>query len=280
MPRGPKKHLKRMAAPKKWMLDKLGGVYAPRPSTGPHKLRESLPLVLLMRNRLKYALRGREVLMILMQRLVKVDERVRTDIKFPTGIMDVISIEKNNEHFRILYDEKGRFIAHKISAEEATYKLLKVKKRMMGAKKIPFVVTHDGRTIRFPDPLIRAMDTIKFNLKTNKIESFIKFDVGNVAMAVGGRNAGRVGVIVNVKRHHGEHTIVHVEDSIGKVFATRESNIFVIGKGKDAIISLPSKKGIRLTILEESKNRLEKEATKKKEAKKGEEEDIKGEDNF
>ena len=49
---GPKKHLKRVAAPKHWMLDKLTGVFAPRPSTGPHKLREYLPLIIFLRNRL------------------------------------------------------------------------------------------------------------------------------------------------------------------------------------------------------------------------------------
>jgi len=35
MARGPKKHLKRLHAPKAWMLEKLGGVFATRPSTGP-----------------------------------------------------------------------------------------------------------------------------------------------------------------------------------------------------------------------------------------------------
>ena len=45
MARGPKRHLKRLNAPRHWMLDKLGGVWAPRPSTGPHKLRECLPIV-------------------------------------------------------------------------------------------------------------------------------------------------------------------------------------------------------------------------------------------
>ena len=34
MARGPKKHLKRLNAPKHWMLDKLGGVFAPKPSPG------------------------------------------------------------------------------------------------------------------------------------------------------------------------------------------------------------------------------------------------------
>ncbi|GCA63883.1 ribosomal protein S4e, partial [Kipferlia bialata] len=58
--RGPRKHLKRLNAPSHWMLDKMSGVWAPRPSSGPHKLRECLPLVLILRNRLKYALTYRE----------------------------------------------------------------------------------------------------------------------------------------------------------------------------------------------------------------------------
>lgn len=85
--RGPKKHLKRLHAPKAWMLDKLGGVYAPRPSTGPHKLRESLPLVIFLRNRLKYALTNCEVKKIVMQRTIKVDGKVRTDPNYPAGFM-------------------------------------------------------------------------------------------------------------------------------------------------------------------------------------------------
>jgi small subunit ribosomal protein S4e len=69
------------------MLDKLGGTFAPRPSTGPHKLRESLPLVIFLRNRLKYALTNTEVTKIVMQRHIKVDGKVRTDINYPTGFM-------------------------------------------------------------------------------------------------------------------------------------------------------------------------------------------------
>lgn len=99
--------MKRLAAPSSWMLDKLSGTYAPRPAPGPHKIRESLPLVVLLRNRLKYALTGREVLAITAQRLIKVDNKVRTEPCYPTGFMDVVSIEKSGEHFRILYDVKG-----------------------------------------------------------------------------------------------------------------------------------------------------------------------------
>merc|ERR1711936_812208 len=150
MPRGPKKHLKRLNAPKHWMLDKLSGNFAPRPSPGPHKLRECLPLAILLRNRLKYALNYTDVTKIMMQRLIQVDGRVRTDKTYPAGFMDVITIEKTGEFFRLLYDVKGRFICHRIGADEAGYKLCKVKKVSAGTGAIPYLVTHDARTIRRP----------------------------------------------------------------------------------------------------------------------------------
>jgi small subunit ribosomal protein S4e len=252
MARGPKKHLKRIAAPRHWMLDKMGGVFAPRPSSGPHKLRECLPLVILIRNRLKYALTSKEVKMILMQRLVKVDGKVRTDTGFPTGFMDVVSIEKTNENFRLLFDTKGRFIAQRVIPAEAKFKLCKVKKLQTGLNGVPSLTTHDGRTIRYPDPLIKANDTVKFDLEQNKIVDFVKFDTGNLVMITGGHNLGRVGVIVSKERHPGSFDIIHIKDALGQQFATRSGNVFVIGKGTKSMVSLPAKKGIKRSVLEES----------------------------
>jgi len=251
MARGPRKHLKRLAAPKHWMLDKLSGTWAPRPSPGPHKLRECLPLVILIRNRLKYALTGREVTQILMQRLVKVDGKVRTDAGYPAGFMDVVSLEKTNEHFRLLYDTKGRFTVKRISESESSYKLARVKKVYLGKGGIPLATLSDSRTIRYPDPNIKAHDTVKFDLKTNKITNFVHFEQGNLAMIIGGRNLGRIGVIVNRERHLGGFDIVHVKDAAGHSFATRLSNVFVIGRGTKPLISLPKGRGIKKSILEE-----------------------------
>ena len=120
MVRGPKKHMKRSNAPKHWMLDKMGGMWAPRPSTGPHKLRECLPVILILRQRLKYALTGREATQICMQKLVKVDQRVRTDPNFPAGFMDVISLDKAGDNFRLLYDTKGRFVLQPLTKRRNT----------------------------------------------------------------------------------------------------------------------------------------------------------------
>lgn len=58
------------------------------------------------------------------------------------------------------------------------YKLCKVKKIIIGTKGIPHLVTHDARTIRYPDPLIKVNDTVRIDLDTGKITDFIKFDTG------------------------------------------------------------------------------------------------------
>ncbi|KAK3943113.1 40S ribosomal protein S4 [Diplogelasinospora grovesii] len=249
-----KKHQKRLSAPSHWLLDKLSGVYAPRASSGPHKLRECMPLIIFVRNRLKYALNYRETKAIMMQRLVKVDGKVRTDITYPAGFMDVITIEKTGENFRLIYDVKGRFTVHRIQEEEAKYKLGKVKRVQLGRGGIPFLVTHDARTIRYPDPLVKVNDTVKIDLETGKIQDFIKFDTGAIAMVTGGRNIGRVGVITHRERHDGGFNIVHLKDAIDNTFATRESNVFVIGQEKPWV-SLPKGKGVKLTIAEERDRR-------------------------
>lgn len=155
--------MKRVAAPKAWYLGKLKGVYATRPSAGPHKLRECIPLSVLLQLRLKYALNRNEARKIVKDRegLIKVDGKIRRDHRFPLGIMDVVSIEKTNEHFRMLLDIKGRFQPHRIDAKEAGFKLVKVTSKQIGKAKIPHISTNDGRTIRFPHPDIEINDSIK-----------------------------------------------------------------------------------------------------------------------
>merc|ERR1719161_3436497 len=245
-----------MFAPRHWMLSKLKGRYAPKPSAGPHKYRESLPLIVMLRNRLKYALTYREVKMIVMQRLIKVDAKVRTDMFFPAGFMDVVQIEKTKENFRLLYDTKSKFVLHKVQKDEASYKLCRVKSIFRGPKGTPYCVTHDGRTIKYPDPDVKVNDTIRFDVNTGKCLDYIKFEIGNVAMVNAGNSIGRVGIIMHRERHPGSFEIIHLKDSAGHSFATRLNNVFVIGKGAKPWVSLPKGNGIKLSIIEDRAQRM------------------------
>jgi ribosomal protein S4E len=207
---------------------------------------------------LKYALTGRETKVICIEKNVKVDGKVRTDPNFPAGFMDVVEIPKSNDQFRLIFDTKGKYALHRISDEEKAFKLCKIKRAELSLKKIPIVVTHDGRTIRYPDPAIKVDDTIKVDIATGKIIDHVKFESGNVAMITKGRNTGRVGIVVHVEKHPGSFDIVTVRDSSGHVFSTRQENVFIIGAGETPAISLPKGNGIKLSILEERESLIKK----------------------
>jgi small subunit ribosomal protein S4e len=78
-------------------------------------------------------------------------------------------------------------------------------------------------------------------------------------LVTGGNNIGRVGVLQHVEKHPGSFDIAHVKDANQNSFATRVSNIFVIGEGKKPIISLLPNKGLKLTPIEERDERHKRE---------------------
>ncbi len=96
------------------------------------------------------------------------------------------------------------------------------------------------------------------NLQTGEVESLIKYENGAQVLIIGGNNIGRVGVLQHIERHPSSFDIAHIKDSNGHHFATRSSNVFVIGEGKKAVISLLPSKGIKLGLIEERDLRLKK----------------------
>lgn len=165
--------------------------------------------------------------------------------------MDVVTIERTNESFRILLDTKGRFLPHRIDQKESGFKLCKVLQKKIGKSKIPYIVTHDGRTIRFPHPDIEISDSVKVDLATGSVQSIVKFANNSICMITGGNNIGRIGTLQSIEKHPGSFEIAHILDSHGNKFATRQMNVMVVGDGKEPLISLPKGEGIRMTLMEE-----------------------------
>jgi len=263
---GVPKHQKRLNTPSRCLLHKTAGVFNYKINAGPHKAAKSMPLGNIIRYTLKYALCGEEVKKIVKAGMIKVDGKVRTDYKFPVSIMDVVSIEKTGEHFRCFYDTKGRFKFLRLNSDEARYKLCTVEKKMIAKNNVPYIVTHDGRTIRYPNPDIKVGDTVEFQIMSKnerdeesnyKVTNWIKADTGNLCVITGGHNIGRIGTTQSAVKKAGSATMVKVKDTVGHSFNTKKENIFVIGKGSKSMMTLPADKGIKKTITEERNARLE-----------------------
>merc|ERR1711918_274857 len=136
-------------------------------------------------------------------------------------------------------------------ADECEFKLCRVNWLQLGAKGIPFISTHDGRTIRYPDPLVKVNDCVKVDLATGKMTDLIKFETGASVVVTKGKNNGRIGVITSRDKHPGGFDIINVKDTKGRQFATRIGNIFCIGKKDEAnLISIPKGRGLKEGILE------------------------------
>ncbi|KAJ3911451.1 hypothetical protein F5877DRAFT_11602, partial [Lentinula edodes] len=79
------------------------------------------PFTVFLRNRLKYALTGRELIIYPAGFMGALSSPLRQLMSYPLKI-----------HFRLLYDVEGRFAIHCITPEEATFKLLDFKKVAIG----------------------------------------------------------------------------------------------------------------------------------------------------
>jgi len=251
MARGPKRHQKLINAPSSWMLSKMSGVYTYKCGAGPHSAQHSIPLAIILRNILKLSQSYNETKAILAQGLIMIDGKVCKNANHPVGIMDVLSIPSMKTYYRILCDVKGRFKLVDISKNEASYKLLKVSKVMMGAKKVPILVSHDGRTIKHSIVGLHVGDTIRYDLNDRKILGVSKMMVGAPVLAWAGNNKGRIGHIIAENKILGKDSYIKCVDSRGNEFVTVKSYLMVIGEGQKLWTSIPAGNGLRYTNLEQ-----------------------------
>ena len=63
---------------------------------------------------------------------------------------------------------------------------------------------------------------------------------------------------MHIEKHPSSFDIAHIKDANGHSFATRSSNVFIIGEGKKPVISLLPQRGIKLGLIEERDVRLKK----------------------
>lgn len=229
--KGQKRGLKRSKAPKMWSIARKERKWTINVHPGPHN-KEAIPLAFILRDYLGYALTLREAKRILNERKVKINGIVRTDFKFPIGIMDVIEIPVTGESYRMLPDWKGNLIMHPIKKEEAHFRPLKIVGKHLVNKGAIQLRFHDGTTLHVGKEVKYMCDgTILYDFESRSIRDYFPFAKGNYAVITGGRNVFRTGNITRVDKNMVE--IVGEES-----YKTLKDNVFVIGT-KESAISLP-----------------------------------------
>ncbi len=230
-------HNKRYNAPtEKWGIPTKESFWAPSPAPGPHSADTSIPLIVVLRDILRYTETSKEAEHILAERKVEVDGKVTTDKNRPVGLMDVISIPDISENYRVLFDQKGKFRLLSIDESQAGWKPVRIQDKTTLKGGITQYNLHDGTNIRTEDgSKYKTKDVLKLQLPSRKILDSLEFGEGQMALVTGGDHIGELGTIKEYEVIRGSQpNFVHFESGI----TTVEDYAFVVGKDKP-IIEIP-----------------------------------------
>lgn len=224
-----KDHLARLAAPKTWHIDRKRNVFITKSAPGPHGLQSGMPINVILKEILKYAVTTREVKKILNTNEVKVDGIARKDFRFPVGVFDTLEFPSISEQFRIILNKSGRLGLIKIKKEEVSVKPSKIVGKTMVRGKLQLNL-YDGKNILVTSGNYNVGDSVLLSLPDQKITKHLKLDKKSSIFLVGGKHTGEIGHVEDVI----QNKIIY-KDSSGNLVETLKKYAFVVGDSKPLV---------------------------------------------
>lgn len=224
----PKRHMKRLTAPKTWPIERKGTTFVTRPNPG-NAFRLSLPITIIFKDVLKYCKTSKEVKRILQDKEVLCDGKRRKDSRYPVGLMEVMSIPAIGEAHRVLLSTKGKLVLIPIDKKEIDTKLCKViNKTVLKGGAIQLNLS-DGRNLTVKKNEYAVNDVVVLDTKSNKVAKHLKLGEKAHVLLVGGKHMGANGKITKIT-----DKLVEVEAQ-GMKITTDKKFAFVVGEDKPII---------------------------------------------
>ncbi len=224
-----KSHLKRLDAPKSWVIPRKEHTFITRPSAGAHSMDLGMPLAVVLKDFIKAANTTREVKRALGIKHVVVDGKRVRDHKRIVGLLDIISLPENKENYRMTLGEDGTLMIKKIDAKEANHKLAKVIGKTMVKKGKLQVNLSDGRNILVGKDDVATGDSLVIEVPSQKVIEHLKCQAGAQILIIGGKRKGEQGKIVDIIKDE-----VLYQSKTGK-FTTLKDYALVVGKDKPVV---------------------------------------------
>ncbi|MBS3054826.1 MAG: 30S ribosomal protein S4e [Candidatus Aenigmarchaeota archaeon] len=221
--------LKRYAMPTFWPLERKTKKYAVKPLPGPHNSKTCMPIGIFLRDAMKFADTMKEAKDIVNRSLVKVDGVARRDVKFPVGVMDIITVGK--ESYLALPKKNGmRFLKSPAAA-----KLAKIKNKTVLKKGRMQLNLYNGRNIIAETGDYSTGDTLMIDVQSGAIKGVLKMKVGSQGLITEGKNVGTAGKIKKIVSTTGSEAEIIVLESEGTDVVVPKDYVFVIGEDSPVI---------------------------------------------
>ncbi len=226
-------HIKSLTKPKPFVHISRKWRWTVSPSPGPHPKEKCIPLLMIIRDALKFAMTSKEAKKILKEGKVKIDCRVVKEHNYPVGLFDVISIESINKYYRLVPSQDVLSVVE-IGKKEADRKLCRIEnKTMVRGKKLQLNL-HDGKNILIDKDSYSTFDSLLISLPSLEIIDHVKKEK-SLSILIGGKNIGLQGVWETEAVTKGSmRNLVSVKLE-GREIQVPKDKVFPVGKDKPLI---------------------------------------------
>ncbi|VVC01871.1 30S ribosomal protein S4e [uncultured archaeon] len=201
----------------KWLL---------APAPGPHAKADSVSAGVLVRDVLGRARSIREAKKILNSGGLLVDGKKIKDVRFPIGLMDVVSLPSEKMHYRVVL-QGPNMVPKKIGAEAASMKYLKVIRKHVISGGKTAITFHDGRNY-LGDNNLKTGDTCVLSVPGFKLLSHIKLAPGAQCLVTEGKHRGDVARLEKIIERPGSHESEVLMKGAAGDFVTVAKYLFAI----------------------------------------------------
>lgn len=230
---GNNQHLKRHSAPTSWQIKRKNITFVAKPNPGSHKLKYVVPVVVLLRDVLKYAETSKEVKLVLHNKEVLVNGKKVTDTRAPVGIFDVFEIKDTAEKYLVLFNELGRV---KLVSKKDSMLYLKVSgKTVMPAGKFQvnfmngFNIFVDAKTFKS----LKVEDTVVYDFDKKKVAEVVSLKEGSFVYVFDGKFKGQFAQVKGFVKQNGVTKDLASVEVAGGTHNTAKEYCFVLGTKKE-----------------------------------------------
>ena len=193
-------HLKRQGIGKFWPIPRKGTKYL---AVSTHNQKESIPLVVVMRDILKFVRNKKELKRILNEKQVFINHKQIKETNYPVCLFDVISFPKIKKNYRASLSKNKKMILEEISDKDAETKVYKIiNKKILPKGKLQLNLMQ-GKNI-ISDKKVNIGDSVVLNLKNDEIVKAIPLEKGRRVFALRGKHAGSSGKVVDIMERGGK----------------------------------------------------------------------------
>jgi small subunit ribosomal protein S4e len=185
-----KQHLKRIAAPRTWRIDRKTSTFTVRPKPSGHPMEAGMSLGVVLRDMLGYAGTFREARSLLQRQEVLVDGKRRFDPRYHLGLFDILQFPTLKKTYHLLYDAKGYLELKETDAK----KICRVMGKTMLPKGKVQLHLHDGKNVLF-DKDVKVGDSVVLDIKKMTITEVLPLKEGAQVYLTNGKHRGDFGVV-------------------------------------------------------------------------------------